>query len=162
MASLPQATQTKVKESTQSLFSQLAKELGLEFPPEAPSSQPKPTASQRSRSVETPSRAVVKDTVAVAVPAAAARGVYTSQSKTAVSNEDWNERIVADSDSGKDMTSAPGIARVESANAAAYFSRDKQTAIDMATIRADFLDGESLRRAFILKTILEKPLSLRL
>ena len=159
MASLPQATQTKVKESTQSLFSQLAKELGLEFPPEAPSSQPKPTASQRSRSVETPSRAVVKDTVAV--PAAAARGVYTSQSKTAVSNEDWNERIVADSDSGKDMTSAPGIARVESANAAAYFSRDKQTAIDMATIRADFLDGESLRRAFILKTILEKPLSLR-
>jgi hypothetical protein len=60
-----------------------------------------------------------------------------------------------------DMTSAPGIAAVESANASAYVTRDHRRNANLTGIHAELFDGESLKRAFILKTILDQPLSLK-
>ncbi|GEM_PF-7094585 len=80
-----------------------------------------------------------------------------------VTSYDSNDhaRTVADSLPGKDLTSAPGIAAVESANAAAYVTRDPSRPTALSALREDLLDGESLRRAFILKTVLDRPLALQ-
>ena len=135
-------TQSKAKEIGKDILSQLAKELGLELP-ERP--QPKP----------------VPRPVAIPAPIETARVAFALRKNRVISEDDDHDRTVADSTPGADLTSAPGIAAVESANAAAYVTRDAGRVTFLSALRADLFDSESLRRAFILKTILDKPLSLQ-
>lgn len=85
----------------------------------------------------------------------------TYRSKRAALEDDDHARTVADSDQGRDVTSAPGIAAVEMANANAYATLDGTLPTTLSTLRADLLASNSLSRAFILKTVLDKPLSLQ-
>ncbi len=134
-------TKAKATEIGKDILSQLAKELGLELP-ERP--QPKP----------------VPRPVVIPAPAETVRTAYAPRKNRVLSEDDDHARTVADSVPGTDLTSAPGIAAVESANAAAYATREGRTSM-LTGIRADLFEPESLRQAFILKTILDKPLSLQ-
>lgn len=128
------------------LLTQLAREIGLQLP-EAPSAR-KPAPAPGKAPVPPAS----KGSAPTSLPA---------RNKRVTSYDEDHARTVADSAPGRDMTSAPGIAAVESANAAAYVTLDPLRPTALTALRADLFDGESLRRAFILKTVLDKPLSLQ-
>ena len=147
------------------LLTQLARELGLSLP-ERP--QPRPAPRPGSPTPAAPRPKPASD-VAVATATAAYRPVPSQPAKPAVpvrnprvaSPDDDHARTVADSLPSADLTSAPGIAAVESANAAAYQAREGRRPPAFSAIRAELFEPDSLRRAFILQTILDKPLSLR-
>ncbi len=142
----PNSERSQVAEAGKDLLTQLARELGLNIP-----QRPQPNPVPRPVPNPTPNP----------VQPAPLSADAQLRNKRATAGYDDQGRTVADSAPGKDMTSAPGIAAVESANAAAYVTRDPLRPTAMTAIRADLFDPESLRRAFILKTILDQPLSLR-
>jgi len=76
-------------------------------------------------------------------------------------DDDDHARTVADSDPGRDVTSAPSIAAVEFANTEAYVTKDPSRPTTLSILRNDLFDADALRRAFILKTVLDKPISLQ-
>lgn len=94
-------------------------------------------------------------------PASSSTASKIYRSKHAALEDDDHGRTVADSEQGRDVTSAPGIAAVEIAHAKAYVTPDGTLPTTLSALRADLLETGSLSRAFILKTVLDKPLSLQ-
>jgi hypothetical protein len=171
----PQSAAKKpTPETGKDLFSQLAKELGLEIP-----QRPRPTEPNEANQARTPvptpsqSRQTYPGTLTKSPGNLGSKGSVTStattmaaaeaalRNKRATAGYDDHSRTVADSAPGADLTSAPGIAAVESANASAYVTRDSRRSAALSALRSDLFDSESLQRAFILKTVLDRPLSLK-
>ena len=94
-------------------------------------------------------------------PKTSASPSQTYRGKQKKYDDDDHARTVADSDPGRDVTSAPGIAAVEFANSEAYVTRDPSLPTTLSVLRNDIVDADALRRAFILKTVLDKPLTLK-
>ncbi len=138
----------KAKELGKDLLSQLAKELGLEIPTgttPAPRPVPAPAKPQPAR----PLPAAQAPATKVKASATMAARQSAASAKVALGRESGRTRLDAGEDTPRRaqgylaVTPAPPMAvRVS------------------ATARASLMDLKSLRNAFILKTILDKPLSL--
>jgi hypothetical protein len=137
----------KAKEVGKDLLGQLARELGLELPPApkpSPSARPGPSASPGrpapvSRNASAPAK--VRPTAAQYRSSTPVPGGPAAARKTAVREEEGSDSPVP--------APAPG-AHLEPVRSAAS-----------PTPVLDLGDPEALRKAFILKTILDKPHALR-
>lgn len=161
----------KAKELGKDLLSQLAKELGLEIPTErkpaprpapAPTrpqpAAPAPTAKSKASAIDGKTSAidgktsVIDDKESAADRIAKAKGRHTETSRR--SSEDYPERKRQDAGENTPRRTPGYLAVTPAAPMAARTTAS-------ATARASLMDVKSLRNAFILKTILDKPLSLK-
>jgi hypothetical protein len=135
----------KAAELGKDLLSQLAKELGLEIPTgPKPAPRPIPAAARPQTAAQAPAAAAkVKASATMAAKQSAATA------KMALGRESGRTRL----DAGEDTPRrAQGYLAVTPAVPMA--------ARVSATARASLMDIKSLRNAFILKTILDKPVSI--
>lgn len=161
----------KAKELGKDLLSQLAKELGLEIPPDrkpaprpspAPArpqpAAPSPTAKSKGSAIDGKASAIDGKTSAIEAKESASDRMAKAKRRpmeiSRRSSEDYPERKRQDAGENTPRRT-PGYQSTVPAAPMAV----RVTASD--TARASLMNVKSLRNAFILKTILDKPLSLK-
>lgn len=154
----------KAKELGKDILSQLAKELGLEIPtspkpaPRPAPAPPRPQPAAPAPSAKSKASAIGGKVSAIeakqssAERMAKAKGRHTEISRR--SSEDYPDRKRQDAGESTPRRPPGYLAVTPSAPMAPRASAS-------ATARASLMDVKSLRNAFILKTILDKPLSLK-
>lgn len=146
----------KAKELGKDLLSQLAKELGLEIPTDhKPAPRPAPAPARPLPAAQTPP-AKASATQAAKQSAASAK---MAQSRAKDRQTEISRR--GDQNSGRRQDAGENTPRRASGYLAATPAEPMAVRLTAsATARASLMDVKSLRNSFILKTILDKPLSL--
>ncbi|MDQ3000815.1 MAG: hypothetical protein M3Y08_06100 [Fibrobacterota bacterium] len=151
----------KAAELGKDLLSQLAKELGLEIPgPEQrrpaprPSPQP-PTSIQTTRPAPNPKGTPVARTATVRPTAQAQKAINQAQRMASDAARDSRISLARGHHTGGENVPRRETQNLPSNEASAPMAAASSVA------RESLFDGESIRRAIILNTILEKPLSLK-
>ena len=143
------------------LLSQLAKELGLEIPSPPP---PRPVSKPTPRPAETRGENPRVQTPAPAgkpkpAPGRPAKGQTVSDRHDAESQRGEHSHSVRTVDRSGGENAPRRLPAYLTSNAPVTLAPDAPSLSELA--RESLMDPESIRRAFILKTILDKPLSLQ-
>ncbi|MEO7425409.1 MAG: hypothetical protein ABI036_09495 [Fibrobacteria bacterium] len=155
---LPVPANTPKAQTGKDLLSQLAKELGLEIPaPAPPRPAPRPPAEIRGENsrVQTPAPSAKPKPA----PGRPAKGQTVLDRHDAEAQRGEHSHSVRTVDRSGGENAPRRLPAYLTSNAPVTLAPDAPSFSELA--RESLMDPESIRRAFILKTILDKPLSLQ-
>lgn len=144
---IPAKAKEKAAETGKDLLAKLAKELGLELPPPQPRPAPKPAPAPTQK---TPDKPAAQKAPAARAPRTGDGPAHAHVPKShGLSSDEVRVRATEASRSAARPASIASVAPV-----AAPIAKPLISASEIA-------DGEAMRKAFVLKTILDKPRSLK-